>query len=85
MIKKIPGCPKINKLRVIHLYKADYNVILKILWARRLVWHANDQDRLNEGQAGYRPGRNAIDVVIKKEMAEIPLQLSNPHRPGYHG
>jgi hypothetical protein len=23
MIKKIPGSPKINKLRVIHLYKAD--------------------------------------------------------------
>jgi hypothetical protein len=31
MIEKIPGCPKINKLRVIHLYEADYNLILKIL------------------------------------------------------
>jgi hypothetical protein len=37
MIEKIPGTPKINKLRVIHLYKADYNLLLKIIWAKRLV------------------------------------------------
>lgn len=37
MIEKQPGNPKINKLRVIHLYEADYNVILKIIWARKVV------------------------------------------------
>jgi hypothetical protein len=68
MIEKIAGCLKINTLRVIHIYEANYNLILKILWARRLVWNAHDKDRLNEGQAGSRPGRNAINVVIKKEM-----------------
>jgi hypothetical protein len=30
MIEKQPGCPRINKLRVIHLYKADYNLLLKL-------------------------------------------------------
>jgi hypothetical protein len=64
MIEKQPGCPRINKLRVIHLYKADYNLLLKIIWARRLLWHAHDMDRLNEGQAGSTPGRNSINVVI---------------------
>jgi hypothetical protein len=34
MIQKIPGVNRINKLRVIHLYEADYNLILKIMWAR---------------------------------------------------
>jgi hypothetical protein len=68
MIKKTPGNPKINKLRVIHLYEADDNLLLKIIWARRLVWHAHDADRINEGQAGSRPGINEIDVVIQKEM-----------------
>jgi Reverse transcriptase (RNA-dependent DNA polymerase) len=67
-IEKQPGCPQINKLRVIHLYKADYNLMLKILWAQRLVWHVHDLNKLNEGQAGSRPGHNAIDAVIKKEM-----------------
>jgi hypothetical protein len=37
MIEKIPGRPKINKLRVIRLYEADYNVILKNIWARKLI------------------------------------------------
>jgi hypothetical protein len=68
MIGKIPGCPKVNKLRVIHLYEADYNLLLKIIWARRLVWHAHDGKRINEGLAGSRPGKNSIDVVVAKQM-----------------
>jgi hypothetical protein len=76
MIKKVPGSPKINKLRVIHLYEADYNLFLKILWARRLVWHMHDNDKINDGQAGSRPGRNAIDVVIQKEMKYLYSRLT---------
>jgi Reverse transcriptase (RNA-dependent DNA polymerase) len=68
MIEKQPGCPRINKLRVIHLYEEDYNLLLKIIWARRLVWHAHNLNDLNEGQAGSRLGRNAIDAIIQKEM-----------------
>jgi hypothetical protein len=41
---------------------------LKIIKARKLVWHAHDNDKLNEGQSGSRPGRNAFDVLIQKEM-----------------
>jgi hypothetical protein len=76
MIEKIPGCSKINKLRVIHLYEADYNLILQIIWARKLVWHVHDNNLLNEGQAGSRPGRNAIDVVIQKEMKYLHADLT---------
>ena len=76
MIEKQPGNPKINKLRVIHLYEADYNAILKIVWARKVVWHAHDNDTLNNGQAGSRPGRNAIDVVIQKDMKYLNSRLT---------
>jgi hypothetical protein len=68
MIEKILGNPRINKLRVIHLYKADYNLLLKIVCARRLVWNAQAHKKINNGQVRSRPGRNAIDVVIQKEM-----------------
>ena len=68
MIEKVPGCSRINKLRVIHLYEADYNIISKIIWARKLVWHAHDNNMLNMGQAGSRPGMNAIDAVIQKAL-----------------
>jgi hypothetical protein len=76
MINKIPGCPRINKLRVIHLFEADYNLLLKIIWARRLVWNAHDAGKLNDGQAGSRPGRNAIDVVVQKEMKYLYSRLT---------
>jgi hypothetical protein len=51
MIEKQLGCPRINKLRVIHLYEADSNLLLKIIWARRLVWHAHDlSTKVRQGQ-----------------------------------
>jgi hypothetical protein len=77
MIEKQPGCSRINKLPVIHLYKADYNLMLKILWARRLVWHVHNLDKINEWQAGSWPGCNAIDVVIQKEMKYLYATLTS--------
>jgi Reverse transcriptase (RNA-dependent DNA polymerase) len=68
MIEKIIGNPRIDKLRVIHLFEADYNLILKLIWSRRAVWQAHCCNVLNHGQSGSRPGRRAIDVVIMKEM-----------------
>jgi hypothetical protein len=68
MIEKIKGTPRIDKLRVIHLYEADYNLILKIIWARKGVWNAEDNNKLYEGQSGSRPNQRAIDAVLRKEM-----------------
>lgn len=73
MIEKQPGNPKINKLRVIHLYEADYNAILKIVWARKVVWHAHNNDVLNNGQPGSRP----IDVVTQKDQKYLFSRLTN--------
>jgi hypothetical protein len=36
--------------------------------ARRFVWHAEDHAAFGEAQAGSRPGRSAIDVVLQKEL-----------------
>jgi hypothetical protein len=76
MIEKQLGSPRINKLRVIHLYEADYNLLLNIIWARRLVWHDHDLDKLDAGQAGSRIGHNSIDVVIQKEMKYLYATLT---------
>jgi hypothetical protein len=57
MIEKKKGVKRIDKLRVIHLYEADYNLILKVIWARKAVWNAHTRQALHEGQAGSRPGR----------------------------
>lgn len=68
MIEKIPGQPRIHKLRVIHIFEADFNLMLKLLWARRLVWHAHKNNALHESQAGSRPDHRCIDVVLRKTM-----------------
>ena len=37
LIKKDKGQPRINLLRIIHLFEADYNLFLKLMWGSRLV------------------------------------------------
>jgi hypothetical protein len=68
MIEKKAGISRIDKLRVIHLFEADYNVILKIMWAQKAIWQIKNKNLLKMGQAGSRPGCWAIEVAIAKEM-----------------
>jgi hypothetical protein len=68
MIEKVPGVSRLDKLRVIHIFEADYNLILKIMWSRKAIWKIHNNNLLNDGQAGSRPGCRAIDVAIQKEM-----------------
>jgi hypothetical protein len=79
MIEKVKGNPHIDKFRVIHLYEADYNLILKIVWARKTVWSAHNKGRLHEGQAGSHPGQIAIDVVLNKEMKNTTPNLQEQY------
>lgn len=76
MLEKLPGSPKIHKLRVIHIYEADYNLMLKILWARQLVWSGHLNQSFHEGQAGSRPDHRCSDVIIRKEMNYLYARLT---------
>jgi len=67
MIFKEPGNLKIHRLRVIHIYEADYNLILGVKW-RSMIHGAEDANALNDGQYGGRPNRNALDPVFMEEM-----------------
>ncbi len=67
LLEKDCGRPRITRLRIIHLYEADYNLILKILW-RRLIKHADDHDALQTDQWGSRPGRSCNEVVVFKQL-----------------
>jgi hypothetical protein len=58
MLEKDPGNPQIHRLRVIHLYEADYNLILGLKW-RELVHHCEDNKLLHPSLYGARPGRGA--------------------------
>jgi hypothetical protein len=68
MIEMKPGVSRLDKLRVIHIFEADYNLILKVMWSRKAIWKVHNNGLLNDGQAGSRPGCRAIDVAVQKEM-----------------
>jgi hypothetical protein len=76
VIEKSPGNSKINRLRVIHLFEADFNLILKIMRARKCVWHMHNNGIIHDGQAGSRPGKRAIDVVVQKEQKYLYAKLT---------
>lgn len=63
MLQKDPGNPRIHRLRVIHLYEADYNLLLAVKW-RQAMHHAEDERLLNDGLYGSRSGRSAHDPVF---------------------
>ena len=55
--------PFINKLRIVQLYEADFNSLLKHLLGRRLMDHS-EQHGLNGHQLyGSRKGRTTYDEL----------------------
>ena len=54
---------RIHRTRVIHIYEADYNLMLGIKW-RIALYQAEALRKLNTGQYGSRPRRNAYDPVL---------------------
>ena len=67
MIRKESNSSKIHRLRVIHLYEADLNLLLGVKW-RSLVHHCIDNSLLNVGQFGGLPGRDAMTPVFLEEL-----------------
>ncbi|KAL7574197.1 hypothetical protein ACA910_014872 [Epithemia clementina (nom. ined.)] len=67
MILKEPGNHKIHRLRVIHLYEQDYNLLLAVKW-RALIQQSTNSGLLHPCQFGGVPGRDAIQPTIIEEL-----------------
>jgi hypothetical protein len=66
MLGKDPGNPMINRLRIIHLYEADFNWVLKQFWEKRMLRYGEKHQALGEEEHGSRQSRMAIDAVMLK-------------------
>ena len=73
---KDPDNVRIHRTRVIHIYEADYNLMLGIKW-RVALYQAEAFRELNEGQFGSRPRRNAVDPVF---IEELQFEISRASR-----
>ncbi len=67
-IKKYPRNPKISRLRIVHLYEHDSNLMTKVLWGRKMIRHAEAHNALGDDQYGLRPRKACIDVVLRKML-----------------
>ena len=74
MIEKEIGNPKIHRLRVIHIYEADYNLLLS-LKHRELTHSMNDSNAFKQGIYSNRAGFSAIDQVFVEAVSYTHLTL----------
>ena len=75
MLEKDKGVPQIHRLRVIHLFEADLNLIMGIIWSRRLVRHG-EHHKVHGEEQWARPGRNCEEVLLLKELTYMLLELT---------
>lgn len=68
MIYKKPGCIELEKLRILHYFEADMNLMIGILFGRRAMHHINDNKLYHKGQY-RRPGGECMDAVYTKTIA----------------
>ena len=68
LLEKDKGRPNVERLRTIQLVEADLNMVLKIIFGRRLVHHAEDKNFLPPSQFGSRPGVSCISAVFLKTL-----------------
>ena len=54
-------------MRVIHIYKVDYNFLVGIVW-REAIQHAQQLGEINQGQYGGYPGRDCTSVTYFEEL-----------------
>ena len=78
MIQKSAGDNRIHRLRVIHLYEADFSLICGVFW-RKLLHNAEDENTLNEGTYGGRANRNAHMPPFMDNMMNEISRMSRKH------
>ena len=67
MIFKETGNYKIHCLRVIHIYEANFNLLLAVKW-RQLLQSADLRGIINDGLFGGQPGCKAQSLVFLEEL-----------------
>ena len=67
MIPKDVGNVKIHRLRVIHIYEADLNLLMAVKW-RDLLRSVDAKSWINDNQFGARPGCEASALALYEEL-----------------
>eukprot|EP00957_Ditylum_brightwellii_P047855 3635242-Ditylum_brightwellii.AAC.1 len=66
---------KIHKIRVIHIYEADYSAMTVIIW-RGLIKSSKKQKTINKGQLGGGAGHDTITLTFLEEIKKDIIRYS---------
>ncbi len=69
MLEKKVGNDRLDKLRVIHIFEADFNLIMGIMWGRRMIQNALDNDQVSPYQWGFCPGKQTGEPLLLKVLS----------------
>jgi hypothetical protein len=70
MIYKKAGVLELDELRVIHLFEADFNLLVGLIFGRRTVHNAVDHQLLHPSQFGKKGGE-CMDAAISKTLHNV--------------
>jgi hypothetical protein len=70
MIYKKPGVIELDKLRVIHLFEADFNLLVGVYFGQRAMHHQVDRNLIHQGQFG-KPGSECQDAALSKVLHNL--------------
>jgi hypothetical protein len=76
MLEKDAGTPRCRRLRILALFKGDFNQAKRILLARKLSHHAENNNLVPNMQFGSRPGKNCHSAVLQKVLSHDIVQLT---------
>jgi hypothetical protein len=66
MLEKDIGDPKISRLQIIVIVEGDMNLVMKVIWNKRLVPVAEQFHFLSPVQFGNRKGKTTLDALLLK-------------------
>jgi hypothetical protein len=76
MLEKDAGNPRCHRLRILALFEGDFNQAKRILLARKLSNHAEDNNLVPTMQFGSRPGKKCHSAVIQKVLSHDIVRLT---------
>jgi hypothetical protein len=77
--RKELGNPLITKLRVIQLLEADMTFAFRLLWGKRLVYHALSHNALTPLNFGGRPGCRVHSALLLKTLSYNYIRYTRLH------
>ncbi len=83
LIGKDKGQPYLTWLHVIHMFEADHNIFLKIIFGRRMVKNAELANARDDQQHGSSPCHMTTDALIfarlEKDITICQMKMNGAH------